>query len=195
MAIPRYLIVRGYSWATLSPGGVRRPCSPGWGLGVKLTTSACKKEICWEFSEKINYKRPRLIHRAVVQLVMMFWRVKLLSYVNTFSYFGNDIYARIALTVSLNFAHRANLWISYDNQNMLLLFPWTSPALGPTQPPVQWIPGVLSPGVKRGRGVTPPTHPHLVPKSRMSRSYTYSPTFASIGVLWDCFTFTYWTIP
>jgi hypothetical protein len=33
------------------------------------------------------------------------------------------------------------------------------PALGPTQPPVQWVPGVLSPGVKRGRGVMLTTHP------------------------------------
>jgi hypothetical protein len=33
------------------------------------------------------------------------------------------------------------------------------PALGPTQPPVQWVPGVLSPGLKRGRGVTLTTHP------------------------------------
>jgi hypothetical protein len=48
-------------------------------------------------------------------------------------------------------------------------------ALGPTQPPVQCVPGVLSPGLKRGRGVTLPTHPHLVPRSRMSRSYTFSP--------------------
>jgi hypothetical protein len=29
--------------------------------------------------------------------------------------------------------------------------------------------GVLSPGVKRGRGVTLTTHPHLVPRLRMSR--------------------------
>jgi hypothetical protein len=29
-------------------------------------------------------------------------------------------------------------------------------------------------GVKRGRGVTLTTHPHLVPRSRMSRSYTSS---------------------
>jgi hypothetical protein len=39
------------------------------------------------------------------------------------------------------------------------------PALRPTQPPVQWVPGVLSPGVKRGRGVMLTTHPHLVPRS------------------------------
>jgi hypothetical protein len=47
------------------------------------------------------------------------------------------------------------------------------PALGPTQLPVQRIPGVLSPGVKYGRGVTLTTH-YLVPKLRMSRSYTFS---------------------
>jgi hypothetical protein len=52
-------------------------------------------------------------------------------------------------------------------------------ALGPTQPPVQRVPGVLSPGLKRGRGVTLTTHPHLVPRSRMSRSYTSSPPQAS----------------
>jgi hypothetical protein len=32
-------------------------------------------------------------------------------------------------------------------------------ALGPTRPPIQWVPGVLSPGIKRGRGVTLTTHP------------------------------------
>jgi hypothetical protein len=47
--------------------------------------------------------------------------------------------------------------------------------LGPTQPPVQWVQRVLSPGLKRGRGVTLTTQPHLVSRSRMSRSYTYSP--------------------
>jgi hypothetical protein len=42
------------------------------------------------------------------------------------------------------------------------IFPLNSlsrPALGPTQSPVQWVPGFLSPGLKRGRGVTLTTHP------------------------------------
>ena len=38
-------------------------------------------------------------------------------------------------------------------------FPHLSrPALGPTQPPVQWVPG-FSPRVKSGRGVTLSPHP------------------------------------
>jgi hypothetical protein len=39
------------------------------------------------------------------------------------------------------------------------------PALGPTQPPVQWVPGVLYPRLKGGQGVTLTTHLHLVPRS------------------------------
>jgi hypothetical protein len=39
----------------------------------------------------------------------------------------------------------------FDPRRGQRIFPLTSasrPALGPTQPPVQWVPGVLSPGIK-----------------------------------------------
>jgi hypothetical protein len=48
------------------------------------------------------------------------------------------------------------------------IFPLTSvsrPSPWLIQPPVQWVPGVLSPVVKRDWGVTLTTHPHLVSRS------------------------------
>jgi hypothetical protein len=75
----------------------------------------------------------------------------------------------------------------FDLRQRQGIFPLASvsrPALRPTQPPVQWVPGV-----KCGRGLTLTTHP-LVPMY-MSRSYTTSPPCASIGVLYDFFCFCY----
>jgi hypothetical protein len=40
------------------------------------------------------------------------------------------------------------------------------PALGSTQPPIQWVPGALSLGC-RGPGAKLTTHLHLAPRSRM----------------------------
>jgi hypothetical protein len=53
--------------------------------------------------------------------------------------------------------------------------------LEPTQPPVQWLPVFLSPGVKRGRGVMLTTHPYLVPRLRVSRSYASSPPSSNMA--------------
>jgi hypothetical protein len=70
-----------------------------------------------------------------------------------------------------------------QGQRIFFLAPESRPALRPTQPPIQWVPGVISPGGKaRGRGVTLTTHPHLVPRLSMSRSYTSSPTICLHGM-------------
>jgi hypothetical protein len=45
--------------------------------------------------------------------------------------------------------------IGFDSRRGQRIFPLASvsrPALGPTQPPVQWVPGALSPGVKARPG-------------------------------------------
>jgi hypothetical protein len=61
-------------------------------------------------------------------------------------------------------------WPGFDCQQKQSIFPIASvfrPALRPTQPPIQWVPGGPLPGVKRIRGVMLTTHPHLVLRSRM----------------------------
>jgi hypothetical protein len=89
---------------------------------------------------------------------------------------------------------RATGWTTwrsrFDPRQRQRIFPLASvsrPALEPTRPPAQWVPGVLSPGLNRGRDVTLTTHPHLVPRSRMSRRYTSFIPKLLLGVLWDSF--------
>jgi hypothetical protein len=48
-------------------------------------------------------------------------------------------------------------------------------ALRPTQPPIQWVLGVPSLGVKSSCGMMLTTHPHLVPRSITSWSYSSCP--------------------
>jgi hypothetical protein len=69
-----------------------------------------------------------------------------------------------------------------QRQRIFLLLSASRPALASTQPPVQWVPVVLSPGLKRGQGVMLTTHPHLVPRLSKSRSYTYSPPMRLHGM-------------
>jgi hypothetical protein len=60
----------------------------------------------------------------------------------------------------------------WQRQRIFPLVSASRPALGPTQITTQWLPGALSPGIKRGRGVMLTTHPLLVLRLRKSRSYT-----------------------
>jgi hypothetical protein len=82
----------------------------------------------------------------------------------------------------------------FDPRRKQRIFPLPSasrPALGPTQPPIQWVPGALSPGVKPERGVMLTTHPLLVPRLRKSRSYTSchsnEPLWSVTGPLYHTF--------
>jgi hypothetical protein len=68
-------------------------------------------------------------------------------------------------------------WPGFDPRQRQSIFPLPSvsrPALGPTQPPTQWVTGALSPGVNCGQGVILTTHTLLVPRLRKSGSYTSS---------------------
>jgi hypothetical protein len=58
-----------------------------------------------------------------------------------------------------------------QGQRIFLLTPASRPALGSTQPPVQWIPGVLSPWVKSGRGVTLTIHPPPPSSAEVKNEY------------------------
>jgi hypothetical protein len=62
-----------------------------------------------------------------------------------------------------------------ETRRVIPLASVSRPALRLTHVPVQWVPGVLSTGIMRGRGVTLTTQSHLVPRSWMSRSDTPSP--------------------
>jgi hypothetical protein len=85
------------------------------------------------------------------------------------SFVSADVPAFLGPNVLLNTLLLTYVFVN-QRQRIFLLASASRPALGSAQPPE----GVLSPGVKRGRGVMLTIHPHLVPRLRMSRSYTSS---------------------
>jgi hypothetical protein len=69
--------------------------------------------------------------------------------------------AGVAQSVLCLTTDRTTGLLRFDPLQRQEIFPLTSvsrPALGPTQPPVQWIRGVFSPGLKRVRSVMLITH-------------------------------------
>jgi hypothetical protein len=75
-------------------------------------------------------------------------------------------------------------WLGFDARQGQRIFPLASvsrPVVGPTQPPIQWVPGILSPGQSAaGAWRWPLTH--LVQRPRMNRSYISSPPKRYHGV-------------
>jgi hypothetical protein len=79
---------------------------------------------------------------------------------------------RISVKLSVGvYMHLATGWTTgrswFDLRKRQEDFPLISVSrlpMGPTQPSIQWVLGVLSPGVKCGRGIMLTTHPHLVPR-------------------------------
>jgi hypothetical protein len=74
------------------------------------------------------------------------------------------------------------LWFDFRRGLGIFLFTTASKtALGPTQLPIQWVPGALSLGVKRpGREAD---HTQLVPRSKNEWNYTSTPPIILHGVV------------
>jgi hypothetical protein len=69
--------------------------------------------------------------------------------------------------------------LGFDSRRELGIFLFTTASrrtLGPTQPPIQWVPGALSMGVKRLEREA--DHSHLVPRSKNEWSYACTPQYA-----------------
>jgi hypothetical protein len=71
--------------------------------------------------------------------------------------------------VDLTQLHTRNTGVQFPAVAMMGFFLFATasrPVLGPTHSPIQWVPGALSPGVKRP-GHEADHSPNLVPKLRM----------------------------
>jgi hypothetical protein len=91
-----------------------------------------------------------LIHKKVILHILLFTRSRNSSF-------------------GLETGYRLDVRGSIHDRGKRFFFTASRPAVGPTPPPIQWIPGVLFPRVKLA------THLYLVPRSGMVELYLHSP--------------------
>jgi hypothetical protein len=99
-------------------------------------------------------------------------------------------------SVSIVSGYELDDW--FDPRQRRRTFPLASasrPALGPSQPFVQWVSAVLSSEVKRGRGVTLPPTPIQCHGREWVELYLLSPLRLYRGVVGLLYIFTHSTIP
>jgi hypothetical protein len=86
--------------------------------------------------------------------------------------------------------------VAQSVQCLTRIFPLTCVQTGSGAHPASCTMGTGGPfpGAKRGRGVTLTTHPHLVPRSRMSRRYTPLPSNATMAGSGTALLFLLWFI-
>ena len=82
---------------------------------------------------------------------------------------------------SVGLATDYELDVTGSNNGEDEIFRPSRPAVGPTQPPVQWVQGLI-PGVKCGRGVLLTTHFFLVPLSWKSKAIPLPTLWATPGL-------------
>jgi hypothetical protein len=80
---------------------------------------------------------------------------------------GCSTYSRLDNSVSIVTDYGLGSWGSIPGKGKIrLFFTASSPALGPTQPPIQWVPGALSQGIKQqGREADHSTPPSAAVKN------------------------------